>query len=105
MSRQGMSRVSGFQFLVSCVCGSGNWSRKLETCLRINTVLTIHCYAGINISGMPQDSISIDDQPGMHPGQRVLRLDGALVMTTMFGFQAMVRADTSQALIIDFTNV
>jgi anti-sigma B factor antagonist len=26
-------------------------------------------------------------------------------MTTMFGFQAMVRADTSQALIIDFSKV
>ncbi len=26
-------------------------------------------------------------------------------MTTMFGFQAMVRADTSRSLIIDFSNV
>lgn len=54
---------------------------------------------------MPQDTLSIDDQPGAQPGQRVLRLNGALVMTTMFGFQALVRADASQALIIDFTNV
>ena len=54
---------------------------------------------------MVQDSLRIDDQPGTQPGQRILRLDGALVMTTMFEFQAMVRADKSQALIIDFTNV
>ncbi|MFZ0308267.1 MAG: STAS domain-containing protein [Candidatus Sulfotelmatobacter sp.] len=54
---------------------------------------------------MPQESLRIDDQPGTKPGQRILRLEGALVMTTMFEFQAMVRADKSQALIIDFSNV
>jgi anti-sigma B factor antagonist len=54
---------------------------------------------------MPQESLRIDEQPGTEAGSRVLRLDGALVMTTMFEFQAMVRADKSQALIIDFTNV
>jgi anti-sigma B factor antagonist len=54
---------------------------------------------------MPQESLRIDDQPGTQPGQRVLRLDGALVMATMFGFQALVRADTSHSLIIDFSNV
>jgi len=54
---------------------------------------------------MPPESLHIEDQAGSQPGQRILRLDGALVMTTMFEFQAMVRADKSQALIIDFTNV
>jgi len=54
---------------------------------------------------MPQESLQIDDQPGTQPGQRVLRLDGALVMTTIFGFQAIVRADSSRALIIDFAKV
>src|SRR6202167_5876115 len=54
---------------------------------------------------MPQESLRIQDQPGTKAEQRILRLDGALVMTTMFEFQAMVRADKSQALIIDFTNV
>ena len=34
-----------------------------------------------------------------------MRLTGPLVITTMFGFQAQVRADTSQALILDFTGV
>jgi anti-sigma B factor antagonist len=54
---------------------------------------------------MQRETLRIDDQPGKQPEQRVLRLDGALVMTTMFEFQAMVRADTSRSLIIDFTNV
>ena len=54
---------------------------------------------------MSHDSLQIDDQPGTLPGQRVLRLDGALVMTTMFEFQAIVRADSSRALIIDFAKV
>ncbi|MFY9790240.1 MAG: STAS domain-containing protein [Candidatus Sulfotelmatobacter sp.] len=54
---------------------------------------------------MPQDSLRIEDQPGTQPGQRILTLNGALVMTTMFQFQATVRADTSRSLIIDFSNV
>jgi anti-sigma B factor antagonist len=54
---------------------------------------------------MPQESLRMEDQPGTQPGQRILRLNGALVMTTMFEFQATVRADTSRSLIIDFTNV
>jgi anti-sigma B factor antagonist len=62
-------------------------------------------YASVNISPMPQENLRIDDQPGTQSGQRVLRLNGALVMTTVFGFQATVRADTSRSLIIDFTNV
>jgi anti-sigma B factor antagonist len=54
---------------------------------------------------MPQDSLRIEDRPGTQPEQRILSLNGALVMTTMFEFQATVRADTSRSLIIDFTNV
>ncbi len=54
---------------------------------------------------MPQESLRIADRPGSQPEQRILTLEGALVMTTMFEFQAMARADTSRVLIIDFTNV
>jgi anti-sigma B factor antagonist len=54
---------------------------------------------------MPQEVLRIEDQPGAHTEQRILRLNGALVMTTMFEFQATVRADKSRALIIDFSNV
>ncbi len=54
---------------------------------------------------MAQDSLRIEDRPGTQPGQRILTLNGALVMTTMFEFQSTVRADTSRCLIIDFTSV
>jgi len=54
---------------------------------------------------MPQEPLTITDQLGARPGQRVLTLSGPLVLTTMFEFQATVRADQSQTLVIDFTNV
>jgi anti-sigma B factor antagonist len=54
---------------------------------------------------MPQDVLQITDAPGSQPGHRILTLSGPLVLTTMFQFQTMVRADQSQTLIIDFTNV
>ena len=54
---------------------------------------------------MPQEALRIEDQPGTQSGQRVLRLDGPLVMTTIFGFQTTVRADASRALIVDLANV
>ena len=59
----------------------------------------------VNIFSMAQDSLRIEDRPGTQPGQRILTLNGALVMTTMFEFQSTVRADASRCLIIDFTNV
>jgi anti-sigma B factor antagonist len=54
---------------------------------------------------MPQESLSINDQAGTRDGHRILTLDGALVLTTMFEFQRLVRADTSRSLIIDFVKV
>jgi anti-sigma B factor antagonist len=72
---------------------------------RINRALTIQGCAGVNICEMPQDFLRIEDRPGTQPGQRILSLEGALVLSTMFQFQSTVRADTSQLLIIDFTSV
>jgi anti-sigma B factor antagonist len=54
---------------------------------------------------MPQDFLNMDDRPGAKPGDRILTLQGALVITTMFQFQSTVRSDTSQKLIIDFSKV
>ncbi len=51
------------------------------------------------------NSLRIEDQPGAQPGQRILRLSGPLVVTTMSEFQATVRADTSRSLILDLTSV
>jgi anti-sigma B factor antagonist len=54
---------------------------------------------------MPQEPLAIEDQAGPKEGQRVLRLNGPLVINNLFDFQAKVRADDSRKLIIDFTNV
>jgi len=54
---------------------------------------------------MPQDGLTITDQPGRHPGQRVLSLAGPLILPNVFSFQTTVRSDQSLTLILDFTNV
>jgi len=54
---------------------------------------------------MPAESLRIEDQSGRQSGARVLRLSGPLTVTTLFEFQATVRANTSRALIIDLTGV
>jgi anti-sigma B factor antagonist len=54
---------------------------------------------------MPQDSLRIEDLPGAQSGCRILRLTGGLVLTTFFDFQAMVRADQSRVLVLDFSAV
>lgn len=54
---------------------------------------------------MQQETLEIDDHPGANAGQRVLCLEGALVLKTMFNFQRMLRADESRCLIIDFAKV
>jgi len=54
---------------------------------------------------MPQDPLRIDDLSGQKEGQRVLRLTGPIVITNLFQFQSMVRADTSRTLILDMKQV
>jgi anti-sigma B factor antagonist len=54
---------------------------------------------------MPQEPLTIEDIPGSEEGRRVLRLNGPLTLTTLFDFQAKVRADKSRVLILDLTNV
>jgi anti-sigma B factor antagonist len=54
---------------------------------------------------MPQEPLAIEDLPGPKEGQRILRLSGPLLISTLFDFQAKVRASSSRTLIIDFTNV
>ena len=51
------------------------------------------------------EALVIEDLAGLKPGQRILRLNGPLVISNFFDFQSKVRTDESQALIIDFTNV
>src|SRR5712692_5275410 len=54
---------------------------------------------------MPQEPLIIEDFAGPKEGQRILRLTGPLVLTTLFDFQSKVRTDASRTLILDFTNV
>ena len=70
----------------------------------VNLPLTISRYKSVNITRMSNEALQIDDQSGSNAGCRVLRLTGPLVLTTMFGFQTLVRADASQSLIIDFSD-
>lgn len=50
------------------------------------------------------EQLTIDDSHSS-PNTRVLTLTGALVISTIFSFQQIVRADTSPSLIIDLSGV
>jgi anti-sigma B factor antagonist len=52
-----------------------------------------------------QEPLSIEDLDGSLPGQRVLRLQGPVVLGTLFQFQAAIRAKDAPTLIMDFSNV
>jgi anti-sigma B factor antagonist len=54
---------------------------------------------------MPQEPLQIEDVSGTPAGQRVLRLSGPILLSNFFQFQALVRASTSPALILDLTQV
>jgi len=52
-----------------------------------------------------QEPLHIEDLNGPRPGQRVLRLQGPVVLGTLFQFQSTLRAKDAPSLIIDFTGV
>jgi anti-sigma B factor antagonist len=54
---------------------------------------------------MSQAHLHIEEISGSREGIRVFRLDGPLVLANLSSFQSKLRADTSQALILDFTEV
>jgi len=54
---------------------------------------------------MPTNPLRIVERPGTQPGQRVLTLTGPLILATACDFQATVRGDQSQCLILDFSEV
>jgi anti-sigma B factor antagonist len=54
---------------------------------------------------MPDLPLHIEEIPGSREGVRILRLSGPLTLPNVFAFQSRVRADTSRALILDFTAV
>jgi len=54
---------------------------------------------------MLNELLHIEDLGGTHEGHRVLCLRGPLIISNLFQFQSMVRADTTSFLILDFRQV
>ena len=54
---------------------------------------------------MQQEPLTIEDLQSPSNGARILRLHGPITLSNFFDFQAGVRSDKSQALIIDLTSV
>jgi anti-sigma B factor antagonist len=54
---------------------------------------------------MYNDRLQLDARDGAAPGQRVLALTGVLTISTLFAFRDFAHADTSEALIVDFSGV
>jgi anti-sigma B factor antagonist len=54
---------------------------------------------------MQQEPLTIEDLQSPSNGARILRLHGPITLSNLFDFQARVRSDKSQALIIDLTSV
>jgi anti-sigma B factor antagonist len=54
---------------------------------------------------MNPEPLIIEESAGPRQGERVLRLIGPLLLNNLFDFQARVRADTSQTLVLDFSEV
>jgi anti-sigma B factor antagonist len=69
--------------------------------LRFNTIFTLLYYD----VPMLQEPLNIEDLAGMLEDQRVLRLSGPILISNLFQFQALVRANTLRSLILDLTQV
>jgi anti-sigma B factor antagonist len=54
---------------------------------------------------MPHEPLHIEDLGGTHEGHRVLCLRGPLIISNLFQFQSIVRANTTSFLILDLTQV
>jgi anti-sigma B factor antagonist len=85
--------------------GSGNTFFKTPPPSGINLFLTFTRSFAVNISGMAEQPLQIEDLSGSREGIRILRLSGPLTLLNLFGFQSKLRADNSRALILDFTDV
>ena len=56
-------------------------------------------------STMPNEPLHIEDLGETHEGHRVLCLRGPLIISNLFQFQSIVRANTTSFLILDLTQV
>src|ERR687888_1864118 len=57
------------------------------------------------MSPISHEPLAIEDTSGPRDGQRLLRLQGPVVLGTLFQFQSTLRAKQCRTLIIDFTEV
>jgi anti-sigma B factor antagonist len=57
------------------------------------------------MSPLSRETLAIEELDGPQPGQRILRLQGPVVLGTLFQFQSTLRAKDARALILDFTGV
>ncbi|SRR5579871_4009979 len=54
---------------------------------------------------MPNEPLTLDDTFNPSSGVRILRLNGPLIISNLFDFQARVRANVAPHLILDFAGV
>ncbi|MGD0842233.1 MAG: STAS domain-containing protein [Candidatus Acidiferrales bacterium] len=54
---------------------------------------------------MINEILEMQSQAGSKDGERIIRLTGVLTIHTLFNFQSAVRAETSPALVLDFSGV
>ncbi len=52
-----------------------------------------------------QEPLTIEDTADPDTGQRILRLNGPIVISNLFDLQARVRGNTARALILDLSEV
>lgn len=54
---------------------------------------------------MGEGQLQLRTSWGAHDGHKIVHLSGPLTISTLFDFQALVRADPSTGLILDFSEV
>lgn len=54
---------------------------------------------------MQFDRLTVDVSPGSHKGEKVIRVNGPLTMTSLLDFQTVVRAEKAPVVILDLSQV
>jgi anti-anti-sigma factor len=57
------------------------------------------------MDGSAQPALQIEILPGLHEGERILKVRGPLVISNFFEFQQAAREDKSRLLIVDLADV
>jgi anti-anti-sigma factor len=54
---------------------------------------------------MQSEQLTVNVTPGAHKGERVIKVNGPLTMTSLLGFQNVVRAEKAPTVILDLSQV